>query len=654
MNFISQKQDSSCQGDEKPLAACEVVRETQSLKEPRLIGDFVLWLEQRSNEGGRITVLLRPWMGCDLEPQEITPFPINVRSRIHGYGGGALSVFQKENLFLISWIDDCDGCLWIQSWSVNDQYLIARSNYLKKLNEPFCLSSKGKYHLGDGLIDYQRNRWLGVMEKNNKDYIIQFSLNKDSQSPSILYKAKDFLGYLAISPKADYLCWVEWQKPYMPWDCSQIIVGESNNSGPIINTKSIAGKSFQQDKNVSVFQPVWMPTGEIVASDDQSGWWNLILSSNKISFDKDISWYRLWPMEAETAMPQWVCGISTIAIAGEKIIASVCSEGSWEICVFTKDGLVSVIDQPFNDVLSLDAKEGRVFAIAGNFSNNLGLLEIDLNENNWKYSSSIQSQITKQQISEPQPFWFNGFANKKTHSWYYPPKTGRDESAPLLVKCHSGPTAMAKTSLNLEIQFWTSRGWGVLDVNYGGSTGFGRSYRERLKNAWGEVDVADCLLATQSLIKEGKADKKFIAIEGGSAGGFTALGCLCSSDIFKAAACKYAVTDLLLMSKSTHRFEAFYLNYLIGSSASDIKLYESKSPINNVNNIQTPIIFFQGLKDKVVNPSQTKNMFNKLLDKEIPTEIHNFEKEGHGFKEEISRIKVLELTEKFFIKHLNL
>tara|TARA_Y100001968_G_scaffold328294_1_gene375168 strand:- start:265 stop:2226 length:1962 start_codon:yes stop_codon:yes gene_type:complete len=652
MNFISQKQYSSSD-EEKPLEACEAVGEIPSLKEPKLIGDFVFWLEQRPNERGRITALTRPWMQNNLEPQELTPFPINLKTRIHGYGGGAFTVCKEADLILISWIDDCDGCLWVQSFSENGTGLEGISNYLKQLNNPICLSKKGKFFLANGLIDYRRKRWLGVMEKESHDYIVQFSIDKELQKPLILYKAKDFLAYLNLSPQSNYLSWIEWNKPNMPWDSSEIRIAEFDEKGQIFNTQIFNGQRDQADKPVSIFQPIWLSSGEIVASEDQTGWWNVILGSKNDTSDEDFSWSRLWPMDAETAMPQWVCGMSTIAAAGEKIIVAVCREGSWEICLFTKQGLVSVINQPFNDLVGVDAQEDRVLAIAGNFSNNLGLIEIDLKTNNWKYSSPIKLSTQKKKLSKPKSFWFIGCDNQRTHSWYYPPIGEVNKCAPLLVRSHSGPTAMARTSMNLEIQYWTSRGWGVLDVNYGGSTGFGKSYRERLKNSWGQVDVSDCILATQSLIDSGKADKDFIAIEGSSAGGFTTLSCLYMSKIFKVAACKYPVTDLLEMSKSTHRFEAYYLNYLIGKLPSELELYIQRSPISNVDKIITPVIFFQGLKDKVVDPLQTEKMYNKLLSNNLPVELHLFEKEGHGFKDAISKVKVLELTENFFKQHLN-
>ena len=653
MNFIDQQDYSS--NDIEPIEACKAVGEMPTLKEPKLIGDYVLWLEQRPNEGGRITALIRPWMQTESQPQELTPSPINLKSRFHGYGGGVFTAFKKDNLILTSWIDDdSNGCLWNQSWIENDDSFIDNSIYLKPVVQPMCLSKKGDFHLADGLIDFHRNRWLGVMERDRKDYIVQFLLDKKLQEPLILYQANDFLGYLTLSRTANYLAWVEWQKPFMPWDSSQLLVAEVDQKGAMSHANIVGGDMDKETQKFSVFQPIWLPNGELVVSEDETGWWNVMIGTLNLRSDKPFLFRKLWPMEAETAMPQWVSGMSTIAASGEKIIAAICTQGVWNLCELTKDGMATLIDQPFTDLVGIDAQPGRVLLIAGNSENQLGLVEIDLQKIHWKYTNSSKQAIFNKSISVPISFWFKGFKDRKTHSWYYPPIRGTKSSTPLLVKSHSGPTAMARTTLNLEIQFWTSRGWGVLDVNYGGSSGFGRDYRERLKGSWGEVDVMDCIKATEFLIAEGKADKDFIAIEGSSSAGLTTLGCLYLSDIFKVGACKYAVTDLVSMADSTHRFEEYYLNHLLGSLPSRINIYEKRSPINNCNKIKSPIIFFQGLKDKVVIPSQTKNMYRKLLDNHIPVELYTFEDEGHGFKNGKNKIRVLELTEDFFKRHLKL
>ncbi|HCX52804.1 MAG TPA: peptidase S9, partial [Synechococcus sp. UBA9887] len=247
-----------------------------------------------------------------------------------------------------------------------------------------------------------------------------------------------------------------------------------------------------------------------------------------------------------------------------------------------------------------------------------------------------------------------GHNGQRTHAWYYPPSDGSSGAAPLLVKSHSGPTAMARRGLSLAIQYWTSRGWGVVDVNYGGSTGFGRAYRERLNGGWGVVDVSDCAAAAQALITAGRAHPERIAIEGGSAGGFTTLAALCFTDVFRAGACRYAVCDLTAMAVDTHRFEARYLDTLVGAWPEDRARYDERSPLQHADRIRCPVLFFQGLQDKVVPPEQTERMAAALRANGVPVEVRLFEQEGHGFRDSAVQIQVLEETEAFFRERLGI
>ncbi|WP_320663491.1 alpha/beta hydrolase family protein [Prochlorococcus sp. MIT 1223] len=651
MNFIVDGSESS-QKDLQPLTPSQAVGETSSFKEPRIIEDFVFWLEQRPQEEGRTTALVKPWKQKHCEPQELTPFSINLRSQIHGYGGGVFAVTKKENIFLISWIDSRDGCLWFQIWSINNSCKKNSNNYLTPVQRSKCLSKVGDHILSGGIIDIRMNRWIGVMEKDNKDYLVEFCLKAERQNPSILYKPKDFIGYLTLNPKCNLIAWVEWDKSFMPWDASCLVLAVIESCGSISRIRVCAGQTNTQEKKVSVFQPLWFSNDEIIVAEDQTGWWNLMIARVDSELYSAPLWRRLWPMKADCAMPQWVFGMSTFAVANEQIIVARCFEGNWDLSKFSLKGSVDVIRQPFNDLAGLAADKDRVVAIAANSYSTQGLLEVDLLNDSFCHSYSGQLEIKRQQISSPEPFWFQGYLGELTHSWYYPPLNTVNELSPLLVKIHSGPTAMAKSSLNLEIQFWTTRGWSVLDVNYSGSTGFGRNYRERLNQNWGEADVIDCICATKSIIKLGKIDKNMIAIEGGSAGGFTALSCLAYTDLFKVASCRYPVTNLISMSQSTHRFEENYLDTLVGSLKDNSNKYENRSPINNLSKIFSPVIFFQGLKDKVVLSSDTDKIVKELSQNNIPVEYYSFANEAHGFRGTEVKIDILDLTEKFFKKHL--
>ncbi|WP_320666607.1 S9 family peptidase [Prochlorococcus sp. MIT 1307] len=637
-----------------PLSAEQVLSQISTLREPRVIGDWVLWLEQRPNEGGRTTALIRPWGASDSSGQELTPVPMNLRSRVHSYGGGALASFCEGNKLLLAWINDTDCSLYVQTWKVLAQSKQKQGVWWGSLHSPLSLTCHQDYFLADGLIDSLRRRWIGVMEKNGRDFLVSFALDKEHQQPQVIYRPKDFVGYAVLSPDGDQLAWIEWQAPSMPWDVSQLWVGRFNDAGEIIERQLLAGSTSENLKSKSVFQPIWLPSGELVVAEDSSGWWNLMMLDLKKDSGVAPSWERCWSMESESAMPQWVYGMSTAAAAGKNIVSASCVNGSWQIYVLSRDGLIRTCEQPFDDISGIHAEEERLVAIASNSKKESGLLEVHLSVGSWLHTTVRDPVLEESQISIPEPFCFEGFQGHLTHAWYYPPLNSDRLLPPLLVKIHSGPTGMAGKGLNLGIQFWTSRGWGVVDVNYGGSTGFGRAYRERLKGGWGKVDVFDCAAAARALVSAGKADSQLLAIEGGSAGGYTTLACLCFTDVFRVAACRYAVSDLISMNQETHRFEAGYLDYLLGQWPDERATYLDRSPLQHAEKINCPVIFFQGMKDQVVLPDQTVRIVDVLRNRNIPVEMHTFAEEGHGFRDSRVKIHVLEATEKFFRKHLGI
>ena len=642
----------------EPLSASVALAEVNSVKEPKVLGDWILWIEQRPWESGRSTLLARRWQSSSAEAiQELTPSPINVRTRVHTYGGGAFTASISNNQLTIVWIDDNDGCLWQQLWESIDNHERKDSFNLKALNHRLLLSAKSNNLYAGGLIDLVRKRWIGIMEFEGRDFIVSFNLQETEKDPKILYRCTDFCGYLTISFSGSDLAWIEWQRPSMPWEVSQLYYSNLNRNGEVINPQYVAGSFIEDDKHVSVFQPLWLQNGDLVVAEDSNGWWNLIVTNTNSllnSSSNSVFWRRPWSMNAEIGLPQWTYGMSVFSEADNKILAVISDKGLCRLSLLNLDGKIEEFNQHFDDLSSLHSTASKAIMVASNSSTLSGLLKVDLQNNSSKYISSKNQFIYKHTLSHPESLWFDGYKGKKTHAWYYPPTLFKSDLPPLLVKIHSGPTAMASKGLNPLIQFWTSRGWGVVDVNYGGSTGFGRSYRDRLKFSWGIVDVFDCALAAKALINIGKADPDLIAIEGGSAGGFTALSCLCFTDIFRVAACRYAVTDLTLFSNETHRFEEGYLEYLIGNKYEISSRSSERSPINNIESINCPVIFFQGLKDKVVPPGQTERISSKLRKNNIPVEVYMFEDEGHGFKDSSTKIEVLEKTERFFNYHLKL
>jgi dipeptidyl aminopeptidase/acylaminoacyl peptidase len=616
-----------------PLPARLVVGRTPSVKETGFADGWLYWLEQRPAEGGRTTLLRRPAHRSEAPATELTPGRWNLRSRVHAYGGG--SWCSAGGLVIV--IDDGDRCLW----ALDPQ----------RPDSPRRLTVPGERAFADGLIDLRRQRWIGVMEAEGRDQLVSVPLA--GGEPQLLHQPADFCGYAALSPDGRQLAWIAWQQPHMPWERSQLWLAELEEGGALQHCRCLAGAG---DQAVSLFQPLWIGPEELVVADDSSGWWNL-----RRLHTGSGQWVTLLPMEAEFAMPQWVYGMRTAAWDGERLVAAACREGVWQLGEVSLDpaqlGTATAwrpLAQPFDDLACLSAADGTLACVASSPITVSGLLQLELASGQWRHTPVSELPLPEAAISPPEALWFAGHGGAPTHAWYYPPLGGANAGSPLLVKGHSGPTGMARRGLQLAIQFWTSRGWGVVDVNYGGSTGFGRAYRERLQGLWGVADVADCAAAAEALVAAGRASPERVAIEGGSAGGFTALAALCFTNTFRAAACRYAVSDPAALAQHDHRFEARYLDGLIGPWPAAAATYEARSPLLHAGQIRCPVILFQGLDDTVVPPEQTEHMAAALAARDIPVEVHRFAGEGHGFRDGSVQVRVLEASEAFFRHHFQL
>jgi dipeptidyl aminopeptidase/acylaminoacyl peptidase len=626
---------------ESPLPAALVVGRDPSLREPLLCDGLLFWLEQRPREGGRTTLLARPAAEPGAEPVELTPAPWNLRSRVHAYGGGSYCYADGTVVF----VHDGDRCVWRPRMDPACG---------RPQGPPEALTTPAERAFADGLIDTTRRRWIGVMEAGGRDWLVEVAL--EGGEPAVLHRPADFCGYACLSPDGARLAWVEWQQPHMPWERSQLWLAEVNADGDLEAPRPVAGSRAKDPRAVSVFQPLWIGAGELVAASDVGGWWNL-----QRLHTTSGTWEGLLPMAAEFAMPQWVYGMRTSTWDGRQLIAAACREGVWQLGRVALDAELvgspaawQPLAVPFDDLAGLSAADGRLVAVASSPTTPQGLLELELATGRWQHSPVAPCPLAAEAISRPQAWWFAGHGGARTHAWFYPPIGGAMPDSPLLVKGHSGPTGMARRGLSLAIQFWTSRGWGVVDVNYGGSTGFGRAYRERLDGLWGVADVADCAAAARSLVAAGRASASRIAIEGGSAGGFTALAALCFSDVFGAAACRYPVCDPAALAAHDHRFEARYLDGLIGPWPQAAATYGARSPLEHADRIRCPVIFFQGLEDTVVPPEQTERMAAALRANGVPVEVHRFAGEGHGFRDGAVQTQVLEATEAFFRRHFGL
>ena len=602
-------------------------------REPRLDRGCLYWVEPRPGAGGRLTLMVRgPGRG---DPRELTPEPFHLRSRVHEFGGGLYAVAGDDLVF----VNGADGGLW---------RLDQRHD-----GPPVCLLLPRGDRLGDGLIDAHRRRWIGVGESHDRDRLLAVPLQ--GGEPVVLREQSSFCGSPTLAPDGAALAWLEWDLPWMPWERTSLWWSPLGPGGDLLDPQRIAGGD---DDPQSLFQPLWTQGGDLLVVSDRCGWWTL----QRCRPGAAGPWRLLGPTEAECGLPQWVCGQRTVAVAADRLLALFCVEGRWQLRHRPLEGADDrpwqPIPLPWSDLSDLVADDRRLVCLAADPSRPPTLLELPV-------PGPLASPVGAALPSGPAPdlphdLRFRGGDGLESQAWYYPPLTVPSPLAPvegpppLLVRCHGGPTGMARTALQPAIAFWRHRGWGVVDVNYAGSTGFGRRYRERLDGRWGELDVADCAAAARAVIARGWADPAAVAIEGGSAGGLTTLAALIADPVFRAGACRYAVTDISQLRLDTHRFEAGYLDRLIGPLPAAEALDRARSPLHRLQELRRPVILFQGLQDRVVPSAQTELLTAALRRRGGLVELICFEDEGHGFRSPAVQRFVQDASERFFRRVLGL
>ena len=607
-----------------PITTGLIVSGSIGLGQLALDGEDIYWVEMRPSEGGRMVVVKRTPDGGIVD---ITPEPFSVRTRVHEYGGGAFLVHQ--------------GAVYFSNYA--DQRMYRQDQGGK----PRPITPEAVMRYADGCFAAARNRIICVREDHTSfGEAVNTIVSVDAtghREQKILYQGSDFCSNPRLSPDGSTLAWLTWDHPNMPWDGTSLLTASFDDQGLLGEPQVVAG-----GKTESIFQPEWSPDGVLHFVSDRSGWWNLWRWENGQA-------RQLTSQNAEFGKPQWVFGSGTYSFASPDLIAcSHVENGAWKISMLEVQSRTLVpVDTPFSEMGRGDIKAGggKIVFVAGAPSLPMSLVLLDLASGKWEnIRSSHDLDIGPGYLSMAQPVEFPTEDGRTAHAFFYPPRN-RDfqgppgEKPPLLVKSHGGPTGAASTALDLGIQFWTSRGIGVLDVNYGGSTGYGREYRERLNGAWGIVDVDDCCNAALHLVSRDEADGNRLAIAGGSAGGFTTLAALTFKEVFRAGASHYGVSDLEALAKETHKFESRYLDGLVGPYPEHRDLYRERSPINHTGRLSCPLILFQGLEDQIVPPSQAEMMFDAVRAKGIPTAYIPFEGEQHGFRraENIKRALEAEL-----------
>jgi dipeptidyl aminopeptidase/acylaminoacyl peptidase len=623
---------------QSPITADLIVSGSIGLGQVALDGDDIYWVEMRPSEGGRMVVVKRTPDGATVD---MTPEPFSARTRVHEYGGGAFLVHQ--------------GVVYFSNYS--DQRMYRQDPG----GQPRPITTEADMRYADGCFDAARNRIICVREDHTSEgEPVNAIVAVDAQGQAeqqVLHQGTDFCSTPRVSPDGSTLAWLTWDHPNMPWDGTEVLVAKFDDQGRLGKAQAVAG-----GKAESIFQPEWSPSGVLHFVSDRSGWWNLWQWENGQS-------RQLTSRNAEFGKPQWVFGSGTYSFASDDLIAcSYVENGAWQIAMLdTQSRNLFQVETPFSEMGrgDIQAGDGKIVFVAGAPTLPMTLVSLDLASGKWvELRKSHSLEIDPGYISAAQPVEFPTEDAKTAHAFFYPPKN-RDFQGPsggkpgpsgeepgpsgekplLLVKSHGGPTGSASIALDLGIQFWTSRGIGVLDVNYGGSTGYGREYRERLNGTWGIVDVDDCCNAALHLVSSGEADEDRLAIDGGSAGGYTTLAALTFKEVFKAGASHYGVSDLEALAKETHKFESRYLDGLVGPYPERRDLYQERSPINHTDGLSCPLILFQGLEDQIVPPNQAEMMFDAVRSKGIPTAYIPFEGEQHGFRraENIKRALEAEL-----------
>lgn len=623
-----------------PISAAMVARSgmghSSLLREVHTNASGVYWIAPQPQEGGR-HVLMRRLPDGTIENLLSSEF--SAKTRVHEYGGGAYMLHHDTVVFT----------------NYNDQRLYRIDPGAAPVPITPEPSSPAAMRFADGRISPDGQWIISVHERHLQDgevinELVVLPLS-GSADPRPVATGRDFYAAPRFSPDGQYLAWICWDHPNMPWDGSELWVAEVSQDGQLIKPRHIAGGEAE-----SIFQPEWDHAGRLYFTSDRSGWWNLYRYS-----DGEIEPLAL--VQNDIGAPQWMLGYSRYTILKDGRIA----------CIYDQDGLhhlglinpedktIEPIEAPYSSfyLYALQSDdEGRVWFVGGSFTEEPGIAWLNLDDHSTNLVYQVASlEIDEGFISVGKPINFHSEGGT-SHALYYPPANRNfvgkpSERPPLLVFSHGGPTSMARPQLQLEIQYWTSRGIAVVDVNYSGSSGYGRAYRDRLKGEWGILDIADCVNAARYLAGQGEVDGTRLLIRGGSAGGYVTLCALTFYDLFAAGASYYGVADIEMLAKETHKFEAHYMDSLVGPYPEQKRLYHERSPIYFTDRLSCPIILLQGLEDLVVPPSQAEAMAAALDEKGLPYAYITFAGEGHGFSRFETIVKAMQAELYFYSQILN-
>jgi dipeptidyl aminopeptidase/acylaminoacyl peptidase len=626
---MAQRQTAPFGSWRSPVTAELVARAGTRLSEPLLSGDGAAWwLEGRPAEGGRTVLVRRP---PDGEPEDVTPEGFYVRTRVHEYGGGAW-LLHGQTAFFSNFEDQR---LYRQDLGAAPRAITP---------EP---AAPAALRYADGRATPDGRLIVCVRESHAGEEVVNelVAVPADGSSePAALATGRDFYSFPRVSRDGEWLAWTCWNHPNMPWDGTELWVA-ALRGGELGEPRRVAGGPTE-----SIFQPEWSSDGDLHFVSDRTGWWNLYR-------ERDGGVEALTAEEAELGYPQWLFGGSTYAFLPEGAIACVrCDRGEERLCLLapgaTRPDDLGLAYTSF-EFPCLRSQGRALIFIAGSPEREAEIVSLELPDGEpTSLRPPSEEPLDTAYASSPRAIEFPTEGGLSAHAFYYPPanpeyRGPEGERPPLIVEIHGGPTSHRCPELRRSTLFWTSRGFGVVDVNYGGSTGFGRDYRERLRGAWGIVDTADCIAAARCLADSGQADGERLLIHGGSAGGYTTLCALVFHDAFASGGSYYGVADAETLARDTHKFESRYLDGLIGAYPEAADTYRERSPIHFAERLRSPVILFQGLEDEVVPPSQAEAMVAALRAGGVPHAYLAFEGEQHGFRRQETIVRCLE-AELFF------